>query len=429
MARYGPWLVLVWVPLLLPASLVPALLEQRWAPAALYVAIGVLYVSAVVRVRRTRRPSAGPGVPHVLLGLQAACTVAALLMADDIGSTFMLAPFLAVAAAVVGPPRHVPGLVSLAAVVTTGAALVAGWPPLMAGWLAVVTVATGLGTHVAQRLGETVAELDRTRRELADAAVAAERIRFSRDLHDLLGHTLSVIVVEAEAIRRLAASDPEGAAARGADIERLGRSALREVREAVAGYREGSLADELSRAAAALRAGGVHAEITPPHQRLDAATEALLGWVVREGVTNVLRHSGARTCRISVGVDAGRAWVTVLDDGRGAGGEVPDQEQGAGRGTGLGTGLGGLSERLRDRGGRLVTRPGGPGLDGPGLDGPGLDGPGLDGPGLDGVGFELRAEVPASSEGATGRVPARDLADDHEGRAQTVDRTATGPPR
>src|SRR5690606_32879645 len=135
-----------------------------------------------------------------------------------------------------------------------------------ASWLAIVTALSGIGTHVVHRLAATNVELSRTRRRLAEAAVNAERVRFSRDLHDLLGHTLSVIVVKAEAVRRLAEADPTAAAAHGTEIEALGRSALSEVRQAVAGYREGSLEDEISRAAAALRAGGVEPEIghVPP---------------------------------------------------------------------------------------------------------------------------------------------------------------------
>lgn len=381
MARFGPWLVLAWLPLALPAALIPAVLEERWPEVALYAAVGSLFVLAVVTFHRPpvavvgRGPEAqrlGRAAPLVLAGLQAGLTVAALFLTEDTGSVFMLGPLLAIVVAVVTSPRLAPGVIAGATLLLVGAALLSGWEVTTAAWLGFTSLLSGFGTFAMHRLGATVAELDRTRGELADAAVAAERLRFSRDLHDLLGHTLSVIVVKAEAVRRLATADPEAAAVHGADIEQLGRSALTEVRQAVAGYREGSLADELARGAAALRAGGVRAEITPPPHDLDPDTEAVLGWVVREGVTNVVRHSGASSCRVEVVSHGGGASVLVADDGQGPG---P---------THTGSGLAGLAERVRAAGGRLTTTTTEPG-------------------------FELRAEIPrAAAEGLPdGTDPAR----------------------
>ena len=164
-------------------------------------------------------------------------------------------------------------------------------------------------------LSEAVRELRAARQELARRAVEEERLRFSRDLHDLLGHTLSVIVVKSEAARRLAPRDLDAALAQVTDIEAVGRQALTEIREAVTGYREGSLATELDRARSALTAAGIEPRCDRSGPPLAPQTEALLGWVVREAVTNVVRHSGATRCEITVSRRPDRVRLTVTDDG------------------------------------------------------------------------------------------------------------------
>ena len=154
-------------------------------------------------------------------------------------------------------------------------------------------------------------------------AVEQERLRFSRDLHDLLGHTLSVIVVKSEAARRLAPRDLDAALAQVTDIESVGRQALTEIREAVTGYREGSLATELDRARSALSAAGIEPVVRRSGPPLAPQTEALLGWVVREAVTNVVRHSGATRCEITVDGTPDRVRLTVADNGTRRDGSSP----------------------------------------------------------------------------------------------------------
>ncbi|MFG2935721.1 sensor histidine kinase [Streptomyces sp. NPDC048282] len=200
-------------------------------------------------------------------------------------------------------------------------------------------------------LSEAVRELRAAREELARRAVEKERLRFSRDLHDLLGHTLSVIVVKSEAARRLAPRDMDAALAQVSDIESVGRQALTEIREAVTGYREGSLATELTRARSALAAASVETVVRQSGTPLAPQTETLLGWVVREAVTNVVRHSDARHCEITVDSGAERVRLTVTDDGSGA---VAAEPRGGGIG---GTGLKGLTERLAAAGGSLGAGP------------------------------------------------------------------------
>jgi two-component system sensor histidine kinase DesK len=226
------------------------------------------------------------------------------------------------------------------------------------GWDA-VTIAYGtfismMVTAAILTLSETVIELRTTRQELARSAVEQERLRFSRDLHDLLGHTLSVIVVKAEAARRLSTRDPSGAMNQISDIESVGRKALTEIREAVTGYREASLSAELDRARSAFTAVGIEPVVRQSGPPLESRTAALLSWVVREAVTNAVRHSAATQCTITVDGSAEQVRLTVADDGVGA---HPDLVASSG-----GTGLKGLTERLAAAGGSLTAGPSGPGF-------------------------------------------------------------------
>ena len=177
------------------------------------------------------------------------------------------------------------------------------------------------------------------REELADIAVEQERARFARDLHDLLGHCLTVITVKAELAGQLMARDPGRAAAEVADIERLAREALADVRATVAGYREVTLAAEISSARSALDAAGIEAELPGAVDDVPGERRELFGWVVREGVTNV-------RAALSRPPGAGRG---VADNGRGRRRRpgLPGDRGGRRHG------LDGLRERLAAVGGRL----------------------------------------------------------------------------
>ncbi|MGW4415833.1 histidine kinase [Streptomyces misionensis] len=217
-----------------------------------------------------------------------------------------------------------------------------GWDD--ASTIGYATFISAMVTAAILGLSEAVRELRAAREELARRAVAEERLRFSCDLHDLLGHTLSVIVVKSEAARRLAPRDLAAALGQITDIESVGRQALTEIREAVTGYREGGLATELDRARSALSAAGVEPVVRRSGTPLAPGTEALLGWVVREAVTNVVRHSAASRCEITVSGGAERVRLTVADDG-------PAKPSAPG----TGTGLKGLTERLAAAGGTLTA--------------------------------------------------------------------------
>jgi two-component system sensor histidine kinase DesK len=204
----------------------------------------------------------------------------------------------------------------------------------------------GIVAIMFRRLVVTVDELRTARVELARLAVSEERLRIARDLHDLLGHSLSVIALKSELAGRLAPRDGARAVAEIADIERVARRSLRDVREAVAGYRRPTLADELAGVGDLLAAAGIETRIDAAPGPLPPAIDAALAWVVREGATNVIRHSGARRCRIRVVRTEGGVHVEVIDDGRGVAGRPTD----AG-----GSGLRGLAERAAALDGQMTA--------------------------------------------------------------------------
>jgi two-component system sensor histidine kinase DesK len=206
-------------------------------------------------------------------------------------------------------------------------------------------VLAGLGMTAVRQLIAANADLYATRAELADLAVAADRERLERELHDLLARTLSLIAVKAELASRLSARGDAGAAAELADVQRLARQAVRDVREAVSGSVSPSLETELAAAEIALHSAGIHSTIEKTGADVDPAFETTLAWAVREAVTNVVRHSGARTCWIRLRTTASSTTLEIEDDGRG-----PVQG-------GDGTGLHGLADRVHALGGTLEVRP------------------------------------------------------------------------
>ncbi|QTZ91673.1 sensor histidine kinase [Streptomyces auratus] len=304
------------------------------------VYITVVWTSFNPRLRHSRRPL-------YALALLTAITFAIALGFG--GDWFLFFPLLSLAS---GTVRALRGkkLAAWLIALSGAAGYLTGWHNGSPGAFGVGygTFLSGTVTATVLSLFDTIQELNTTRQELARSAVEKERLRFSRDLHDLLGHTLSVVVVKAEAVRRLAPRNLDAALAQAADIEAVGRQALTEIREAVTGYREGSLSTELDRARSVLEAAGIEPVVRQAGPPLPPQAGALLGWVVREGVTNTVRHSGATTCEISVHAGEDRVRVTITDDGRGAG------EPNVG-----GTGLKGLTERLAAAGGTLHSGPDG----------------------------------------------------------------------
>ncbi|MEU1848289.1 histidine kinase [Streptomyces sp. NPDC019990] len=209
----------------------------------------------------------------------------------------------------------------------------------------------GFAMAGVRELVRTTVALREARATVAQLAANEERLRLARDLHDLLGHSLSLITLKSELAGRMLPAHPEQAARQVADIEQVSRQALVDVREAVTGYRRPRLSAELAGARVALTAAGVTA-VLPADPGLDGvpeASETALAWALREAVTNVVRHSGAGRCTVGLRhrrtLDGPTLELTVEDNGPG------------GPGGGHGNGLTGLTERLANAGGTLEAGP------------------------------------------------------------------------
>ncbi|MGY2067449.1 sensor histidine kinase [Blastococcus sp. SYSU DS0619] len=275
--------------------------------------------------------------------------------------------YLSAAVAVTLPDRWVwPAVAGATAVCATVALLDGALGNVF--FLPLLCLLTAFALRGTRYLITVNSELTEAREELARHAVAGERLRFARDLHDLLGHSLSLIALKSELAGRLTERDPVRARQEMADVEAAARRALAEVRDAVSGYRQISLAQALVEARSALSAAGIALRAPAPGEPLPGAVDAVLGWVVREATTNVLRHSEARAVVVGLTTTADHVELTVTDDGRGS--TAP-----------AGDGLSGLAERVASAGGHLAHGP------------------------ADGRGFRLTAVLPTAAPVAVGRAP------------------------
>lgn len=295
------------------------------------IAFGGLFLHVVM----TRRP---PLVP--LAGMAAISAVLTLAAIDSFALMFV---YVASAAAVRLSGRD--AALAVGGVTAVAAATLALTDPESALFWAITGTVLGTGTlwFLIGGILRSNAELREARAELAELAVAEERLRFARDMHDLLGHDLSLIALKAELAGKLLPARVDDAAAEVADIRSLSRSALTQVREAVDGYRRPTLPAELAGARVALEAAGIELSVDGAGERLDPDVESVLAWAVREGATNVIRHSGASRAEIRVAADAAGAELEIADDGRGANGG----------GDPAGHGLAGLIERAHALGGTV----------------------------------------------------------------------------
>jgi two-component system, NarL family, sensor histidine kinase DesK len=218
-----------------------------------------------------------------------------------------------------------------------------------------------------RRQFQLTAELARAREEVAQLAASEERLRLARDMHDLTGQSLSMITLKSELAARLLGRLPASAERdRVRDeidqVAAVSRQTLRDIREAISGYRRPTLAVEIITARTALASAGIaardDAELTMLSGTFDLDAEAALAWCLREAVTNVVRHSGATNCHISLARRAGTMSLTVRDDGHGhiPSGRCGTQPSPAGS-MPHSSGLRGMSERLSAVGGTLEVRP------------------------------------------------------------------------
>ena len=342
--------------LLLPIGWVMAVLRTDLAPVKLltFVASMAAFVAVFLWLMLRypfRDAELAPPERRIQAGLLVVLAALALYVELMYGSgvPYRLM-YVVIAAAVTLPTRHAAWTVVAVTLAASGIyAIRSGWEAVVSTWESAVApfVIVGFSMIIVSRLVVTVRELGAAREEIARLAVTEERLRFARDLHDLLGHSLSLITLKSELAGRLLPADPQKAATEVRDIEGVARRSLREVREAVAGYRRPALDEELAGARESLEAAGIACRIENEAGALPNATDAVLAWAVREGVTNVIRHSSARRCEIRLAQDGEVIHTEVRDDGLGP----------AAGGDGNTTGLSGLSERVAASGGDFEVGP------------------------------------------------------------------------
>jgi two-component system sensor histidine kinase DesK len=291
------------------------------------------YVAAMFSERRNARPTF-----WILLTAMALLFVAELWFAR-IDAFYLCAVVVSVAVLPLRG-RVIPLVVLAAAAGLIVPVLIPSWHS-DPGWTqAVMIVFTALLWYAFAQIARANQSLVESRAEVARLASESERNRIARDLHDLVGHSLTAITVKSNLARQLAAKEHSPALREIAEVEQLSRQALADVRAAVSGYREVTVASELARARELLRASGIVADIPTAAEPPDAATQELFGWVVREGVTNVVKHARATRCSIAVSPTA----VEITDDGA-----AIDAAEG--------NGLTGLRERANAAGASVTVGP------------------------------------------------------------------------
>jgi two-component system sensor histidine kinase DesK len=211
------------------------------------------------------------------------------------------------------------------------------------GSMLLLIVLVGFGNHHWAVSHCNERRLQLAHDEIEHLAKVAERERIARDMHDVLGHTLSLITLKAELARKLVDRDPQRAKEEMRDVEQASRAALAEVREAISGYRGGGIFSEVARARATLETAGVKVDCETARVALTAAQESVLALALREAVTNVVRHARAQNCVLRLARGADLCTLEVADDGCGT--CAPE-----------GNGLRGMRERLEAVGGSLVRQ-------------------------------------------------------------------------
>ena len=327
----GVWLVFLVFPVLALLT-VPRPLWQTLLGLLLTAVFAVAYVVGSQHLERAGRR----GTPHrrravAYLVLLVACTVgtAPLIGASSLG----FLPFV-VAFAMFALPIAWAITVGVVATVVAGAAAVVTDPGEGTWSVAIIVFAVGVMTGGVRLVADRGEQYERMSRELA---IVEERERVARDVHDVLGHSLTVVAVKAELAERLVDLDPERARAELADIQALSRQALAEIRATVGGLRAARLDAELDSARTALAGAGIEGHVPGDHAAVDPRHRTVLAWVLREAMTNVVRHSDADACWVEL--DSNR--LTVRDDGRG----LEDRPEG--------NGIRGIRERVEAAGGRL----------------------------------------------------------------------------
>jgi len=282
----------------------------RWAPPAGLLLLSLPYLVVL-----------GPGVS----GLWTYVAVSAALCLGGGGRAVIAVIAVAVAALVIN--------------LIDGALEPGSTPP----WtLPLIILSVGTLMAAFTRNLRTLAQLRRTQEDLAIVAVEEERGRVARDMHDILGHSLSAIALKADLAAKLADRDPAAAAAEIHEVQTLARAALGDMRAVVSGYRQVRIASELASLRTLLPAAGITAHLPTATDDVPERNRELFGWALREAVTNVIRHAGATNCWVTLTPSR----IAVEDDGVGPAPRRADEPEG--------TGLHGLAERAADAGGALT---------------------------------------------------------------------------
>ena len=352
---------IIWLPFLVPETI--AFVRARPPAALLAVTLLLLasfvgaYVGAAWRSAGELTRTAGEDREASRMRWLAATLLLALSMAVGFLSgslnSEIFSPFIYTSAFIAGAFRPVRAVQANAVVLL--AALATGWilrVPDLGQILFIICVVSFVTISWAHAV-RTTHLLRAAQAEISQLAVASERLRIARDLHDLLGHRLSLVAIKSELARRLVATAPDRASREIADVEQAARSMLQDVREAVSRYRAPGLAGELRAAEEILSASG----ITLVREGDDGVPGALsprlnetAAWALREGVTNVVRHSRARTCTIRMRMEEQDIVLDILDDGSPPPGNAP-------AGFHTGHGITGLKERMQEIGGRCEAGP------------------------------------------------------------------------
>ena len=314
-------------------------LARRYLGLADLIAFAAVFIVTFAAARflrdyRNRRVSRRIGLAVVIT--QAALVPGYVTLGRSAGGLLI---YVAVMAVFLLPTRVGWSAVAVCVAASLIVPWVHGW--MVNGSMAFQILVSALAAWGVGQVIQRNAQLVAARNEITRLALADQRHQFARDLHDILGHSLTVVAVKAELAGRLASLDPQRAETEIADVERIARQALADVRSAAAGYREITLAGELASAHTALAAAGIEADLPDCGAgQIPRPQQELFGWAVREGVTNVVRHSGARHCRIRSAPARSRS-ATM------AAGRLPCEDVRGGRLRvgGSGHGLAGLRER------------------------------------------------------------------------------------
>lgn len=349
-----PWLIyllfLVWQPIFDPSST-----WVHWALAGLMAAVFVPIYGWTHRVIDTRNWLWRNGVPGAVLGIAAMAALTLVGVTFNTGSaTFAI---YALASAGKLNPRRYALKVMVGIMATLVVAFFVSPVPVgfkMASFLpaAMLGPFIGLGTLFARERRATNAKLHMAQQELEQLAAIAERERIARDLHDVLGHTLSTITLKSELAANLVATDPERAAAEMRDVEQLSRQTLAEVRSVVRGYRATGLEGEVVSTKLALEAAGIKFDYFIAKLALQPAAESVLALALREAVTNLVRHASATSCTVTLDADSTFVALAVEDNGLGIVPSTADANAGQ-----RGFGMSAMHERARALGGFVTVQP------------------------------------------------------------------------